>query len=518
MKNTFQLAVVCMMAFFISCSPARNITNQDNQKIDIRFVQINDVYEIDAIAGGKEGGMARVATVKKQSLQKNKNSFLVIAGDFLSPSVYNSLSYEGKRIRGKQMVEAMNAAGVDIAVFGNHEFDIKEDELQERLNESHFQWISSNSFHKRNSEILPFAKQKANGLEPIPQTWIMDVSDEDGTRAKIGFIGINIPFTKVDYVKYTDPLETAVRLYHQIKDSCDAVVAITHQAETDDILLAKTLPGLALIIGGHEHDMRYDKIGNVIISKAHANARSVYELDLHIDQKKKKNTVKSKLRMLDASVPFDSATQELVKKWTDIANASYASLGFDARKIVWQKGPELDGREAEIRQRKTNFTRLIVHALEQAAPQSEVAIINSGSIRVDDILQAPISQYDIIRTLPFGGGIEEVEMKGSLLKQILEVGRNNTGSGGFLQYSETLFYDAIQEKWTFQKSEIPDDKIFRVAITSFLLTGGEANMSFLTPDNPGIIKVYPTKEGAKNPLSDVRLAIIQYMERHLPQP
>src|SRR5690606_22005461 len=97
---------------------------------------------------------------------------------------------------------------------------------------------------------------------------------------KIGFLGINIPFTKIDYVSYTDPLETAIRLYNQIKDSCDAVVAITHQAVTDDIILAKALPGLALIIGGHEHDMRFNKVGNVIISKAHANARSVYLLDL----------------------------------------------------------------------------------------------------------------------------------------------------------------------------------------------------------------------------------------------
>ena len=39
--------------------------------------------------------------------------------DFLSPSVYNSLKYEGKRIRGKQMVDAMNAAGFNMAVFGS---------------------------------------------------------------------------------------------------------------------------------------------------------------------------------------------------------------------------------------------------------------------------------------------------------------------------------------------------------------------------------------------------------------
>ena len=127
---------------------------------------INDVYEIAPLAGGKEGGVARVASLKKQYLQKNRNTFLVLAGDFLSPSVYNSLQYNGKAIRGKQMIESLNAAGLDLATFGNHEFDIRESELLERINESKFGWTSANTFHKSNDSILPFKK---NGVS-IPST------------------------------------------------------------------------------------------------------------------------------------------------------------------------------------------------------------------------------------------------------------------------------------------------------------------------------------------------------------
>ena len=116
-----------------SCSTTR-VAKRDNGKIDVVFVQINDVYEIAPVAGGKEGGMARVATVKKEYLRKNPNTFLIMAGDFVSPSVYNSLQYLGQRIRGKQMVEVMTVAGTNLAVFGNHEFDITESELQDRIN------------------------------------------------------------------------------------------------------------------------------------------------------------------------------------------------------------------------------------------------------------------------------------------------------------------------------------------------------------------------------------------------
>jgi len=124
------------------------LPKRDDGKIDVVFVQVNDVYEIAPLEGGKTGGMARVATLKKEYLKANPNTFLIMAGDFLSPSVYNSLKYNGERIRGQQMVESMNAAGMDYAIFGNHEFDITESELQKRINESSFQWISSNTFHK----------------------------------------------------------------------------------------------------------------------------------------------------------------------------------------------------------------------------------------------------------------------------------------------------------------------------------------------------------------------------------
>ena len=47
------------------------------------------------------------------------------------------------------MVDVMNTAGVNLAVFGNHEFDISEADLQKRINESNFTWVSSNTFHKK---------------------------------------------------------------------------------------------------------------------------------------------------------------------------------------------------------------------------------------------------------------------------------------------------------------------------------------------------------------------------------
>ena len=497
--------VFLSMFYISSCRVLR--TGNDDHKIEIIFVQVNDVYEIAPLADGKVGGMARVATLKKQYKKNNPNTFLVMAGDFVSPSVYNSLQYQGKRIRGKQMIESMNTAGMDIAVFGNHEFDITEQELQERIDESEFQWVSSNTFHKVSANTAAFKK---SGIS-IPETYILTVHDADGTTARIGFIGLTIPFNKADYVTYTDPLATAKKLYAQIRDSCDAVVAVTHQFIEDDVKLADAIPGLAVILGGHEHDMRFRKEGKIFITKAHANARSAYVVRVQVNTKNKKIKVIPVLKELDESVPLDSATNYVVQKWIHIADQNYSSLGFDSKKVVIASGVPLDGRESEVRIHQTNLTRLIVESMLYACPQADIAIVNGGSIRVDDILQAPITEYDIIRALPFGGPIREVEMKGRLLVQVLDAGRKNMGIGGFLHYTPVIF-DSSEAQWKLQGSLIDPVKTYRVAIADFLIGGKETNLGFLNKDNPDLSKIYPVEDSSANPKSDIRLAVIQYLE------
>lgn len=504
------LLPVVLAAFLFSCSSTRSLRTKDDGKLTVTFVQINDVYEIAPLEGGKSGGVARVATLKKQELAKNPNTVMVIAGDFLSPSVYNSLKYEGERVRGKQMVESLNAAGLDIAVFGNHEFDINEKELLSRLNDSKFQWVSSNTFHKTADGVQPFAKTISGSREPFPPYWFMNFSDADGTTAKVGFIGLNLPFNKAPYVTYTDAIEVADSLYSLIRDSCDAVVAITHLALEEDSLLATRVPGLALIMGGHEHDMKFLKVGDIYITKAHANAKSAYVNRLTINKSNGTTSVTPKLVMIDTSFDLDSATSEVVNKWVRIANENFSSLGFDAGDVVIKAGPPLEGREEIIRRDTSNLTKLVVRSMEHAAPNADMVIINSGAIRVDDILHPPVTQYDIIRTLPYGGFIMGVDMKGSLVKQVLEAGRNNVDNGGFLQYSSSVVYK--NNTWTWKGEPIEDDKVYHVGIADFLMTGGEANMGFLTKDNPGVIKVYP-QPGEDDLKRDVRLAIVDYLKQ-----
>src|SRR5439155_391433 len=82
---------------------------------------------IAGVDGGNQGGLARVATLKKQVASPGRTVLMILAGDFLSPSVDSSV------FQGKQMVATLNAAGLDIATLGNHEFDFGPDVLRQRM-------------------------------------------------------------------------------------------------------------------------------------------------------------------------------------------------------------------------------------------------------------------------------------------------------------------------------------------------------------------------------------------------
>jgi 2',3'-cyclic-nucleotide 2'-phosphodiesterase (5'-nucleotidase family) len=473
---------------------------------------MNDVYEIAPLDGGRVGGLARVATIKKRLVQENPNTFAVIAGDFLNPSLINTLKYDGSRISGKQMIDVLNETGLDIATFGNHEFDIKEAELLSRLQESKFKWVSANVLHKTSDGMQPFVAGSGDQAKPIPKTLILDVQDTDGTSIKLGILGVTLPSNQVDWVAYSDFNESAAVAYKNLESQTDVVVAVTHIDLEDDIKLSKQNPGIRLIMGGHDHTNSYDKVGDSYVAKADANAKTVYVHKLLYNKTTKQLSINSSLINVDTSIPADSSTALVVSKWTNIAQSSFTEQGFNPDEIVYVAQEPLEARESHIRHQQTNMGDIITKAMSAAAPQAEVAMMNSGSLRLDDQLTGNISQYDILRTMPFGGKILEADMTGELLEKVLTTGWSNKGKGGFLQLDKAM-YKAESQAWLVNGQPLNKTKTYRVALSDYLLTGLETNFGYLKPGAQGLLKIYEpdaaNKEDARN---DIRMAVTRYLK------
>ena len=71
------------------------------------------------------------------------------------------------------------------------------------------------------------------------------------------------------------------------------------------------------------------------------------------------------------------------------------------------------------------------------------------------------------------------------------------------------------DKWLLNNVPIDVQKTYRVAITDFLLTGKEANLDYLNPTNIDIVKVYDAATSINDPKSDIRLAVVKYVDKQM---
>ncbi len=463
------------------------------------ILQLNDVYEITPVQGGKAGGLARVATLIKRLEAENPNTYVVLAGDFYSPSAIGTAKVEGERLAGKQMVAVLNAMGLDYVTFGNHEFDIARDLFYKRLAESEFKYISGNVFDE-NGRPFP-------GVLPHE---IIKVPGQPGDTLRIGLVGVTIDSNPESYVSYTDPIEAVKKGLAALEGRTDAQLAITHLTLDQDAELAAEAPDLDLIMGGHEHEnwLLERGAGMTPIAKADANARTAYLHHLRFNPANGNLSVRSRLLDITDALPDDPATAAVVDKWVELGFEGFRQQGLKPAEPVVTLPDALDGRESTVRNRSSNLTDLIVQAMLGVAPQAELAITNGGSIRIDDVIPpGTLIEYDVIRILPFGGDIVSVDMKGSLLDSVLTQGVANRGTGGFLHHANVTQQAGA---WQVNGQPIEPARTYRVATDAFLVTGLEQNLSYLNYDNPGL-----TAAGTHG---DVRLAVIAELKRRYGAP
>lgn len=489
------ISLLLALAVTTGCAtaPAQPKAPVSGSAVEVNILQINDVYEIGPVEGGKRGGLARVATIRKRLLAENPNTFTVLAGDFVSPSALGTAKVDGKTLAGQQMVAVLNAMGLDLATFGNHEFDLKEDQLLARLQESRFAWTSAN------------VTQASGG--PFPKVSRHEVLNIQGFR--IGIVGVTLNSNPQPFVSYADPIDSFRKELEALRGQADVVMGLTHLDFPEDQALAEAIPEVDLILGGHEHEnvRAYRGTDFTPILKADANARTVYIHRLTWDTARKSLAVDSRLVIVSDDIPEDPDVAKVVSDWENKGFAGFRQQGFEPAEQVAVTTVALDGREASVRNKATELTDLLARAFQAEAQGSELAVYNGGSIRIDDVLPAgPVTQYDVIRVLPFGGKVLTADIKGSLLAKALAQGLANRGKGGFLQTSN-VSQNPSGGGWMVGGQSLDPDRTYRIAINDFLVTGKEQGLDFLKP-GPDFTVVKENR--------DQRMAVIDELRREYP--
>jgi 5'-nucleotidase / UDP-sugar diphosphatase len=486
-----------LVAAILSCALAVIAVAHDwaaaQSSASVTIFHINDIYEIDAIEGGRVGGLSRTATVLRRLERTQPPVLMTLGGDYLSPAAIASAVVDGEPLAGRQMVDVLNHVGLDWAVFGNHEFDVSESAFRSRLAESRFRVLASNV-----SDVngRPFEGTVRSAVVPM----------KSGNRViRLGLVGLTMPATIRPWVTYSQPLDAAREQIAQLKGKADAIIALTHLTLEEDQELVSTVPGIDVVVGGHDHEnwLLRRGPGFTPIIKADANVRSAAVVTLTFGDINRRPVVSSRLEIIDERTEAASDVEAVVRKWMTLAFNAFRANGFDLERRIAIVDEPLDGRESTVRNQAGRLTDLVTAGLDREAGGVDVAIMNGGSIRLDDIVQpGPVTEYEVLRILPYGGNVTRAAMDGALLKTVLDIGVANRGNGGFLHTRGA----AIERgQWMISGKPLDVSARYTVALTDFLLSGGETNLGFLTRTNPAVHDVQD--------LRDVRLALIAELQR-----
>lgn len=433
------------------------------QTIRVTILHVNDVYQFTPVEGGKRGGLARLLTLKKQALANNPNTIFTLGGDTLSPSV------ETRTYKGAQMIDAWNAVGLDYAVFGNHEFDIKTVDLLARIKESQFTWLGANVIDAKTKKIFagtpPYVIREIGGV-------------------KIGFIGLLLPETKQtssmeDTLAVTDYCATAKKLVSEmrLRKKVHAVVGLTHLFMAQDKKLAACAK-FDLILGGHEHTLLQSSANGTPIFKMTADARELGKFNLNFNSRTKR---------------LESFDWEILPVTDQIADApefapvfeKYRGLLEQLAVKIGSTSVELDALSQSVRQKETNIGNFVAEAYRNVV-DADIGFVNGGSIRADLTYQpGPLTKRDVLSILPFNNPIVKVEVTGNLLKRILEHGVARSGPGEdnepgrFPQVSGVRFvYDPSKPagsrvtSMTVGGNPVSDAAVYTLATSDFLVSRG----------------------------------------------
>jgi len=198
-----------------------------------------------------------------------------------------------------------------------------------------------------------------------------------------------------------------------------------------------------LILGGHEHERHTVTTGSRFLVKADANSRSAQLVTVSAAARDT-YAQSSEVLEVERGMRMDAAVERVTQAWRD---SLIARLGPERR--LGTLAAEIDARDGALRRQEMPFGNLVTDAI-RLGTGADVALLNSGALRFDDVLAAgEITNYQLESIFLFADDTRIVSfpLTGARLRELLEHGVSaaNYGRGGFLQVSGVAFrFDTLR--------------------------------------------------------------------------
>ncbi len=452
------------------------------------ILHTNDIH-------GAITGYAVAAHMKLRLEHQGADVLLVDAGDFTQgdPTVNND--------KGASAIRLMNAAGYDLAIPGNHEFDYGIEQLEANIAAADFPLICAS--------IL-----REDGTPMLEPAW----THTGASGLTIGFFGLETPECRtkanpalvrgLTFLAGQELYACAQAQADALREGgADLVIALTHLGvhgesepnRSQDVYAA--VSGIDLVIDGHSHTLMTAGEADEPIQST--GTKSAYIGAVIIDNKTK--TIESR-----CLVPLENAEQDPTVSAIAAEIKAEVESAFD--EVIGASEVELEGDRAYNRTQETNHGNLTSDALYACIRERPdmlhigadhlLALVNGGGIR-DYIHIGPVTRGDVNTVHPFDNTLCVVYCTGAQLLEALEASTFRTPEqvGGFphctgLQWTldTTKPYDkgALYPASTYHAPNsirrvsiqsvnglpFSETEIYAVATSDFCATGGDTYSVF----------------------------------------
>ncbi|WP_336046947.1 5'-nucleotidase C-terminal domain-containing protein [Solibacillus ferritrahens] len=473
----------------------------NNYKLSI--MHVNDTH-------GRVEEFPKLMTAVNEQRAKNPDALLLHAGDIFSGTLYSN------EFEGQADLPFINALKFDAITLGNHEFDLGSSPeghkaLVDFIKAAQFPVLTANVDFSKDALFTGMfsdlvSSEPENGK--IYSGMIKEVNGE-----KVGIFGLTTAETKdissPGSIVFEDYIEEATKAVKAFEDKgVNKIIALTHigfddnAAYDNDQILAKSVPGIDIIVGGHTHtelkepfivdtNTVGEKKDATLIVQAKEYAGFLGTLNVDFDEKGV--IVKHDGQLIEVGKLADDAEGLKMlapfKEKVDAISATEIGVTLTEELVSPRTSETVT---VGVRNSETVLGNIITDGMLTKAKQFTdkkvvLAMQNGGGIRAA-IPAGNITTGQVITVLPFGNTLALMDVTGAELKEAFEHSVKDAPkeSGGFLHISGAkLEYDSSKEvgsrvvslkyydEATKAYVDVADNETYTVATNAFTAKGGD---------------------------------------------
>ncbi|HEY9069065.1 MAG TPA: bifunctional UDP-sugar hydrolase/5'-nucleotidase [Candidatus Ozemobacteraceae bacterium] len=404
------------------------------------------------ILGGPQALAGALEFHKRRALRDGIRWLQVDAGDRFQGTMEANFS------RGMAMTDLYNVLRYTVITLGNHDFDYGKEALLESLGRARFPVVCAN-------------------LHGAGVPWRSSLVTRVG-QLTIGITGVitsdlpslNYP-ENIAGLELEPPASAARRVAAELrKRGCDLVLLLSHCGHDVDLELARAVPDLDLIVGGHtDHQLNQPvRVGKTLIMQTRGYGSHLGALTLDFDDISKAiATYSYEAELLDpASWPAAPAVDAVIASWSRLVEEiAGRPVGTSPREFLRRPGP--DGRSA--------LGNELCRAVSQKSG-CPIVVFQLGGLRTD-LPAGNIIFKDVYQVLPFNHQILVGSISGRDLTSLLDKGCDRKDA-------ELCIFGVVPSRGpkgfslTFEGKPVTPDAWYPIALNEFLAKGGDGFEEF----------------------------------------